>query len=128
MAEGDRCRGTKRSGEPCTLPAKGSSGFCWAHNPKHAEVRSRNASKAAKAKAPSSEIDEIKTTLRKLMDGVVEGKHDKGRVSVAATVAGVLVRYLELERRVKETDELSRELEEVKKLVESSAGRDRRWG
>jgi hypothetical protein len=44
------CSGTKRDGEPCTLPAMAGSSWCWNHDPARAEERSRNASHAATTK------------------------------------------------------------------------------
>jgi hypothetical protein len=42
MGRGDRllssvCRANKRDGSPCTAPATGANGFCWAHDPANSE-------------------------------------------------------------------------------------------
>jgi hypothetical protein len=47
------CSGTKRNGEPCTLPATAGSSWCWNHDPARAEERRRNASRAATSKHSS---------------------------------------------------------------------------
>lgn len=44
------CAGTKRNGDPCTLPATQGSAWCWNHDPARADERSRNASRAATLK------------------------------------------------------------------------------
>ncbi len=33
------CRATKANGEPCTLPANGPQGLCWAHDPANHDKR-----------------------------------------------------------------------------------------
>ena len=43
------CQGTKRDGEPCTMPAAKGSDYCYLHDPDPAVAkrRRRNASRAA---------------------------------------------------------------------------------
>ena len=45
------CGATKRNGEPCTLPANGKHGLCWAHDPSTADARRKRASRGGKGKA-----------------------------------------------------------------------------
>ena len=125
-----RCSGYKRDGTPCSLSARGVSAYCWAHSPEHAEQRSQNAAKAGRAKGPSGEIAEVKARIRELAEAVIDGKVDRGRASVAFQGLGVLKGFLELERKVHETDEIAAEVEELKKLVDASGapGRRRGWG
>jgi hypothetical protein len=118
------CIANKRDGTPCTLSAQPGNEYCWAHDPANAEQRAKAASKAGRSKTPNAEIAEVKALLRTYMDDVIDGSLEKGRGSVAATLAGVLCRYIEVERRVKETEELAAEVEELKALVE---GRSRGW-
>src|ERR671911_1140997 len=67
-----RCRETKANGEPCTLPANGPQGLCWAHDPANREKRRRMASRAARAK-PNRELPAIKTLLEDLTERVLSG-------------------------------------------------------
>jgi len=102
--------------------AQPGSSTCWAHDPQNAERRREITTKAGRVKTVNKQITEIKAQLKELMDGVVEGKKDKARVSVAAQVAGVLVRYYELERRIKVDEDLEKRitaLEENRKQQES---------
>jgi hypothetical protein len=46
----DQCRASKRDGSRCTLPANGSQGLCWAHDPQNAERRRRAATGAVERK------------------------------------------------------------------------------
>ena len=60
-----QCAAIKRNGEPCTLPANGPHGLCWAHDPKNAEKRRRGASRGGKARA-NREIPAITARLEDL--------------------------------------------------------------
>jgi hypothetical protein len=70
-----------------------------------------------------SEVVEIKQRLRQLADDVVEGRVDTGRASVASQLLGTLLRAVEQERRVKETELLG---ERMDALEEKQARREHR--
>ena len=63
------CKGIKRDGARCTLPAMAGSSWCWNHDPAHAEQRSRNASRAATLKASKvgQEIRDVRETVKELI-------------------------------------------------------------
>ena len=63
------CSGTKRDGEPCTLPAMAGSERCWNHDPARAAERRRNASHAATAKHSSigKELRDIRDLIWELL-------------------------------------------------------------
>jgi predicted RNA-binding Zn ribbon-like protein len=107
------CLGIKKTGERCAATVEPPQEFCWWHNPANADQRSRAASKAAKSKAHPGELAEVKAQLRTLADNVVAGHIDKGLGSVAAQIIGVFARVVEVERKVKEQDELVARLEEL---------------
>lgn len=109
MSEVHRCAGTRKDGTPCSATIFPPQTFCWWHDPAYADKRSANASKAAKSKG-STELTALKARLRELLDAVVEGKLEKGRGSVAAQLAGVLIRCVEEERKILETVELEERL------------------
>jgi hypothetical protein len=114
------CTATKRDGSPCTLPSYGSDGLCWAHDPKNAERRRRGQSRGGKSK-PSKELVSIKQRLSDLADDVLEAKVDKGVAAVASQILNVYLRSIELERKIKETDELEARL----KALEQQKGGSR---
>ena len=62
----NQCRATTAKGERCENAAHGSQDVCWSHDPKNAEKRSRQASRAATAKA-DKEIRETKAEIRELV-------------------------------------------------------------
>jgi hypothetical protein len=46
----DKCVAAKRNGELCTLSARVSSDYCWAHDPVNAEARKKVAAAGGKAR------------------------------------------------------------------------------
>jgi hypothetical protein len=100
-----QCRADKANGEPCTLPANGPDGYCWAHSPQHAERRRRTASRAGKAKA-NKEVSNLKDEVKVVIAGVESGSIDRSDGAVMLQGYRVLKDLVELGRKVKETDEL----------------------
>ena len=105
------CRATKASGEPCTLSANGAHGFCWAHAPENAEKRRRAASKAARSKG-NREVVDLKEEIKAVIADVKAGDLDRNDAAVMIQGYRALKDFIELERRVKETDDLAAEIEE----------------
>ena len=113
------CRGRKRNGEPCSLSANGPDGFCWAHSPQHAEQRRRMASRAGRSK-PTAEVHLLKDEIRTLISDVKAGNLDRN--DAAAMIQGyrALKDFIELERRVKETEELAAEIAALKREYDTA--------
>ena len=99
------CKATKANGEPCTLPANGSQGLCWAHDPKNAERRRKGASRGGRAKA-RAELPQLKRLLSDLTDRVLSGDLETGRAAVANQLINTRLRAVELERKIRETEDL----------------------
>ena len=104
------CKATKRNGEPCTLPANGQQGLCWAHDPKNAQRRRKGASRGGRAKA-SRELPSIKALLEDLTERVITGDLETGRAAVANQLINTRLRAIEQERKIKETEELEARIE-----------------
>ena len=119
------CTATKRDGSPCTLPSYGSDGLCWAHDPKNAERRRRGQSRGGKSK-PTKELLSIKQRLLALADDVLEGTVDRGVAAVASQILNVYLRAIELERKVKEQEEILDRIEALERSAEAKGGS--RWG
>ena len=76
-----------------------------------------------------SEIAEVKKHIRELVEGVVEGRVDRGRASVAFQGLGVLKGFIEVERKIKETQELEQRIAELEQAASSADYRGgRAWG
>jgi phage I-like protein len=112
-----KCRATKRDGSPCTLSVNGADGYCWAHSPANAGKRKAAASRAGRAK-PSREIADLKAELGKLKADVLGGRVDRNDAAVVVQVCRALRDLIELERRVKATDELAAQIAELRERVE----------
>ncbi len=119
------CRATKANGEPCTLPANGPQGLCWGHNPANCEKRRKMASRAARSK-PSKELARIKQRLSDLASDVLDGSVERGVAAVASQVLNVYLRAIELERKVKEQEEILERIESLEQSAEAKGGS--RWG
>ncbi len=120
------CRELKRDGTPCTLPSNGSNGLCWAHDPKNKERRRRGQSRGGRNK-PSRELVGIKTLLSELTDRVLTGDLEAGRAAVANQLINSRLRAIEIERKVRETEELEERLAALERAAEDRNGGSR-WG
>ena len=126
-----KCRATKRDGSPCTLPAQGERGLCWAHNPANAEARRKGASKGGRSK-PISDLTTLKQKLVALGDDVLAGDANRGDASVAVAAYGTAIRAIEALVKVRELEE-SRIVEtqlkvrEQQELIEANKGHGGSW-
>jgi hypothetical protein len=103
------CSATKRDGSPCTLPASGPGGTCWAHkSPEHAEKRRGMASRAAKSKRGrgAGELAELKAALEGLAADVRQGTVEPKVASVLNQIRNTQLRAIELARRIHEQEEI----------------------
>ena len=103
------CPGIKRDGGRCTARVKPGETWCWSHDPRFAEQRRRNASRAGKGR-PSREVADLKGRISEVVDGVLSGGVDKGRAAVAIQGLNALRAVLGLEREIREQEELMQRL------------------
>jgi hypothetical protein len=80
------------------------------------------ASRAAKSK-PSREIRDLKKQLEDLVEDVLAGRVERGDAVAVNQILNTRARLIELERKIKETDELEARLDALER-----AGEDRRGG
>lgn len=118
------CAGIKPDGSRCKGIAGRGSDYCPAHDPARVEARRRSSSKAGKSK-PSRDLLETRSQLQELADGVLAGEVDRANASVAGQLLNVKLRTVEVERRLRETEDLEHRLEE---LEESLADQSQRKG
>ena len=119
-----RCAGTKRDGGQCTTIVKPPLIYCYQHDPDRAEERKRNASRAGKSTG-AKDIRDLKRSISEVIEGVLDGSQDRGRAAVAIQGFNALRGVLELERKIKETDELETRIEALEQS--SEAGGRREW-
>lgn len=120
-----RCAAITRGGERCKLDATTGS-FCWSHDPENAEARKHRGRRGGKARG-AGELSEIKRDVRKLIDDVLDGSQDRGRAAVAIQGFNALRGVLELERKVREQEEIIERLEALERVTEDRRG-GRGWG
>jgi hypothetical protein len=113
------CSAIKENGERCRGIAATGSDYCPARDPARAEERRKAASKAAKSRH-DPEIREIKTLLKNLAAGVLDGTVERGAAAVDNQVLNTQLRAIEVERRIREQDELEGRLDELEELLEEA--------
>ena len=112
-----RCAGIKRDGGRCTVIVNGAQNYCYQHDPKRAEERRRNASRAARSK-PSKELVGIKQRLSDLADDVLSDKVDRSVGAVASQILNVYLRAVSVELKAREQLELTERLEALEEALE----------
>ena len=119
------CSAIKANGERCKGIAATGSDYCPAHDPARTEERSRMASKAARSRLATTVIADIpiiKARLNDLYEAVLDGRVDRS-AAVANQIANTQLRAVEVERRVREQDDLEIRLDELEGLLEEAEER-----
>ncbi len=116
-----RCAAITKGGSRCKLEATHAS-YCYQHSPETAEERRRSARKGGRAggngRPGLSEITEAKSWIRGLIGKLLKGEVDRDIATACFMGLNVLARYIEIERKAKELEELealAREVEELKR-------------
>jgi hypothetical protein len=129
-----RCARIKADGERCKGVAIRGCEWCAAHHPDYQEQRRRNAQKGGRSGGRgrgSGELLEIKALLRELTDRVtfVEGSEylPANHAAVAAQLINTRLRAIELERKIREQEEIIERLEALEQATEGRRG-GRQWG
>jgi uncharacterized protein DUF5763 len=124
-----RCAAITKGGSRCKLEATHAS-YCYQHSPDTAQERKRRASKGGKAggngRAGISELATIKRELHAVIAGVLSGRVERGRGAVAFQGYNALLKAVETERRIRETEDLEARIEALERAQAGTGGR--RWG
>jgi hypothetical protein len=118
-----RCSGIKRDGGRCAAIVTGPNDYCYQHDPANAARRRQAASRAGRTK-PNKEVATLKAELGQLKDDVLAGNVDRNDAAVVVQIYRVLKDLVELERKVKTTEELTEQIRELKRRVD---GQRRSW-
>jgi hypothetical protein len=108
----NQCRATTAKGERCENAAHGSQDVCWSHDPKNAEQRRKQASRAATAKA-DKEVREVKREIRDLIKAVREDAFDVSRANTANRLYQTLLQYILAERGIFREEDLAVRIREL---------------
>ncbi len=125
-----KCSGITRAGTACKgTPIEGSQ-WCYVHHPDHDQERRRHGARGGKRGGrgrPMVEVHAVKDKLQDLADRVLDGSLDRADAAVVSQIYNVLLRAVSVEMKVKEVEELARELQEVRDILEAKQG-GRKWG
>jgi hypothetical protein len=130
-----RCSGITSGGARCKLEATYGS-YCWSHAPETADERRQRARRGGRTggngrPGSSTELQEIKDLLKELTDRVIgkEGADalSPGAGAVAAQLINTQLRAIELERKIREQEELLERLEALERAQQQEGG-SKRWG
>jgi len=116
------CAASKKNGSPCTLAATGPDGLCWVHDPANDSARRRGQSRGGRGRA-GRELADLKARILETVDGVLDGTVDRGRAAVAVQGYNALRAALDLERRVRETEELAQRLDALEQAESETGGK-----
>ena len=122
-----RCSGIRVDGGRCGAQAIRSSEHCVNHHPDYEDARRRRNSKGGKRGGrgrPQVELSDIKLQLHDLVEDVLTGKQETGRAAVANQLINTRLRAIELERKIRESDELEARIEALEHPQEGG----RQWG
>ena len=108
-----KCIGIKGDGGLCQRIAMKDSDYCSSHDPDLAEKRKRSASKAARSKKPHNEVADIKLEVHDLIRLVRDGEMDRADAIACGQLYNVILRGVELQRRLRELEEFEQRLETI---------------
>ncbi len=122
-----QCGAITREGRRCQASVSPGAQWCFNHDPARAEERKRNARRAGKARGGGAEIVGIKALLTDLTDRVLAGDLETSSAAVANQLINTRLRAVELERKIRETEELEARIEQLEQTAEVQKG-GRKWG
>jgi hypothetical protein len=95
--------------------------FSAAHHPDYQERRKAGARRCCKARG-AGELAEIKSEIRSEIGSVQSGKLDRGVGAVVFQGYNTLLRAVEIERKVRELDELEERIASMERRLQRYAG------
>jgi hypothetical protein len=120
-----RCAAIAKGGECCKLDATSGS-YCWSHAPENAEARKRRGRRGGKSRG-ASELSEVKREIRNVVTDVLEGRVERGVGAVVFQGYNTLLKAVEVERRIREEEELLARIDQLEQSQEQK-GDSKRWG
>jgi len=105
---------------------------CYGHRPDLAEERKRNAAKGGRSGGrgrgfASGDLTSIKAQLAQMLDTVLSGVVPTAPYAVGNQILNTLLRAIELERKIKETDQLEGRIEELERAAGEQPKGGGRW-
>jgi hypothetical protein len=116
-----RCAGNKDDGSPCERIVKASQRYCYSHDPERAGERRRNASRGGRSKG-NPKISSLDKQLEDLAADTLADKVERGVAAVVNQIINTRARLIEIERKIKEAEELEARLEALEEVLKRRAG------
>jgi hypothetical protein len=115
MSEKPLCTAIKADGQGCRARAQPGQEWCFNHDPRRAEERRANAAAGGRSRSRrrAHEVSRIKKRIGDATDAVLRGELDRKSVAVAFQGFNVLLRVLEVERRIREDDDFEERIAEL---------------
>jgi hypothetical protein len=128
VSETRQCKALKAGGGRCSAHAQEGREHCWNHDPARAPERKKNASAGGKTRSrrPPDELEAVKAQVRGVIKAVMTGALDKANGAVVLQGFHVLLRTVELQRKLEGQRELEESVAELRKRLEEVKGS--RWG
>jgi len=127
-----RCTAITKGGSRCSHTATADT-FCHLHDPARAEQRRRDASRGGKTggngrSSGLSETGEAKRWIKGLVARLLKGEVERDVATACFMGLGTLARFIELERRIREQDEIEERLAALEELQpDNTGGGYRNW-
>ncbi len=119
-----RCSAITKGGKRCKLDAANGS-FCWSHAPENAQARKQRGRRGGKARG-AGELSEIKREIRDVITNALSGETERGVAAVVFQGYNALLKAVETERRIKESEELEERIERLEQAQSDQKG-GRSW-
>ena len=116
-----QCDGIKRDGGRCTVIVGPGQSHCYQHDPARSQERKRNASKGGRSKG-NPKVARLDKQLEDLAADTLEGKVERGVAAVVNQIINTRARLVELERKLREQEELEARLEALEDVLKRRTG------
>ncbi len=116
-----QCAGIKRDGGRCAVVVGPGQSHCYQHDPARAEDRRRNASKGGRSKG-NQRLAKLDKQLEDLAADALAGEVERGVATVVNQIINSRLRAVEIERKIKEAEELEARLEALEDVLKRRSG------
>lgn len=115
MSEKRICKAVKADGQGCRAGAQPGQEWCFNHDPRKVEERRANAATGGRSRSRrrAHEVSRIKKRVGDATGAVLRGELNSATAAVAFQGFNVLLRVLEVERRVREADDFEERIAEL---------------
>src|SRR3712207_2256817 len=116
-----QCDGIKWDGGRCTVVVGPGQSHCYQHDPARSQERQRNASKGGRSKG-NPKLAKLDKQLEDLASDTLEGKMERGVAAVVNQIINTRARLVELERKIREQEELEERLAALEGVLKRRTG------